>query len=160
MLGLPEGYPRKAPESSEECKWAIAFTQKGVEPLEPVTVTGLSLSIQDGVSCYRVGVQCSFCAHEWEIRISRTLAVLARFFCPNCLSQAQFSGDQVAGYVRNREAPIGNEMAQRIDQHLSRLMLKIGRYEDEDVPVLVRYLNQEFISIVTEILFKQRDHWK
>ncbi len=132
--------------------WCQVYKHRRVDPLYPVAIEHVVFACAHGPINYRVGVRCPSCDHRYEVHLRRTLLFYAEGLCPRCFGRQLFNSDAIQAHLRAR---FDRPTLWPIDQAVHALQRDLNRPDGPHLPRLGRYLNQDYMFWLTEVLINR-----
>ena len=118
-------------------------------------IQDLSLNCSTGPTHFYFDVSCSCCQHTFQINLYASLFVQKETRCPKCLGLGSFDFDEIKNYLSHHKQIMTGDEIEKYESALIDLQHRVGAYNNEDVPLICRSMNQNFIFYFNNLVSKR-----
>lgn len=144
-------------QTKDSPKWYLEFEQTGNDPLYELTPESCAVSCTEGKVDYNFAAKCKSCDYDLQIVIGLTFLVYREFLCPVCFAKLSFDYEAIKGFVETKMPRQFSKHLIKLDDKFINLQneLTLDSVVGEQFPLLCRYLNQDYLFLLNQIIFNK-----
>ncbi|MFQ5638781.1 MAG: hypothetical protein ACE5IR_12385 [bacterium] len=144
-------------QPKSNAKWCDTYRFRGVDPLYKATITLAGFECKMGPINYDFTLRCASCDVCHRLQVQRTLLIRREFLCPGCFARQFIDYSIIKHFLTNALAKIPADELRKADEKIHQLQnqFNIGATSDPRLPLICRYLNQDYIFMLNEVLLKR-----
>jgi hypothetical protein len=125
------------------------------ENLHDFEIEKVELSAESGVTYFVFIGSCPECQLHSNIPLSMTFFIDKHFPCAQCFTTLRLHGKQIVKFIKEERSDLMSHKYVALDEKMVALQDKIGDYNNEHLPFIIRAQNQNFTSYFSELVFKR-----
>ncbi len=154
ILGLDVKHELTQLQKPCQAEWVKSYLKNGEDKIVEVIVEDFNLNC-NGACEYVFNCQCSDCGHSVPVSIFAGFIFDKVLICPLCFVRQNFSTVHLKEFFDAKYPIMLSRKLEQYDFYLNTMQQRIGHFDDEEIPLMSRALNQKFVFLFNGLVFNR-----